>query len=185
MEREGEHFFCKGCGFWSSDLSFAKHHNKPECNLRGLTDEEAHNLYLLHGWEDPLNHEFPDPSIAEEVRAVLRCPTTGAATKAIEHWGCWKSEKDLFDDVHRFRVLGGVEVERPKLVRSHRVGEVLKTFLRFDAKDSEKYNYDRDQLRDRWTGIFKKAGFTDPECQVLWQELELDVIVNEDFEPWD
>jgi len=55
-------------------------------DIDNLTDEDCLHLYLKVGWEDPGNHEFPDPAIAFDVREILRAKTPPEGAEAIRYW---------------------------------------------------------------------------------------------------
>jgi hypothetical protein len=89
-----------------------------------LTDEEAVKLYLENGWVDPGNAPFPDPEIANDVRAMVEAPTLKVAVQMIEYWG-YADEAQLTEDVRRLRRLAGVEDEVNEEVLSSRERDLL------------------------------------------------------------
>lgn len=69
-----------------------------------ITDEEAVQLYRLHGGWDYVGEA--DESIACEVKAMLAASSDEEAAKVIEDWGCWESPEDRLRDVSAFRRRG-------------------------------------------------------------------------------
>lgn len=76
-------------------------------DIRALSEEQLCDMYLANGWQDPGNHSYPDPVIADEIRAMLLAPTVEDAANLIEYWG-WLDRGELEGRVINLRLLAGI-----------------------------------------------------------------------------